>query len=56
MQYALRDLGAKIDVDGEFGPKSYEAVVAYQTKYCLSRDGIWGPQCWNALKRTLNEK
>ena len=56
MQYALRDLGAKIDVDGEFGPKSYDAVVAYQTKYGLSRDGIWGPQCWNALKRTLDVK
>ncbi|MGY3278108.1 peptidoglycan-binding domain-containing protein [Bradyrhizobium sp. S3.7.6] len=39
-----------IVVDGEFGPKTRDAVIAFQKKQGLVADGVVGPQTWAALK------
>ena len=36
-------------IDGDFGPKTKKAVMAYQKKYHLEVDGIVGPKTWHAL-------
>lgn len=36
--------GVTISVDGDWGPQSRGALVAFQRKYNLIIDGIWGPQ------------
>ena len=41
--------GYKIEVDGDFGPKTKEAVIKFQTSYGLKRDGIIGPKTWAKL-------
>ena len=38
-----------IDVDGYFGPKTKEAVIAFQEMFGLVPDGIVGRDTWNAL-------
>ncbi|WP_353480364.1 DUF4157 domain-containing protein [Haliscomenobacter sp.] len=46
LQKALLDDGIalpKFGVDGEFGEETQKAIIAYQTKYKLSPDGIVGP-------------
>lgn len=50
LQARLRDLG--IDpgpIDGIFGQRTAEAVMVFQAQRGLDRDGIVGPQTWNAL-------
>ena len=37
-------------VDGVFGTKTYNALVAFQTDKLLDPDGICGPKTWEALK------
>ncbi len=39
--------------DGEFGPKTKAATIAFQQRYSLEVDGIAGPQSWGAGLRTL---
>ena len=34
--------------DGEFGPKTKAATIAFQQKYKLEVDGIAGPESWGA--------
>jgi len=38
-----------IAIDGVFGPRTQEAVVAFQRLFGLSPDGIIGPLTWNAI-------
>lgn len=41
----------KVDVDGQFGAKTYEAVVNFQKEYGLTPDGVVGPNTWKILKQ-----
>lgn len=43
------DLGAA-GVDGDFGRKTEEAVIAFQKKYGLVADGVVGPMTYEALE------
>lgn len=38
-----------IDVDGDFGPKTKEAVIQFQKAHNLKPDGIVGPKTWEEL-------
>lgn len=37
-------------IDGNFGPQTKAAVIAFQKSKGLMPDGIVGPDTWNALK------
>ena len=43
--------GAKLLVDGIFGPVTEAAVIRFQKAHNLVVDGIVGPQTWGALER-----
>lgn len=45
--YLQQKLG--ISADGDFGPKTHAAVVAFQTSKGLVADGIVGPKTWGAI-------
>lgn len=49
LQTQLNKFGYKLDVDGEFGPLTQQAVIDFQTKYGLEVDGIVGNETWGAL-------
>ena len=49
LQKALDANGAKLTVDGIFGPRTESAVKAFQSKHHLTVDGIVGPATWKAL-------
>lgn len=49
LQQRLSDLGYTLSVDGNFGPGTAKAVVAFQQKNNLGQDGIVGPKTWAAL-------
>lgn len=42
-----------LDVDGSFGWKTLNAVIAFQKKHGLEADGVVGPKTWRALLGTL---
>jgi hypothetical protein len=44
------------NVDGDFGPKTYNALIAYQESRGLQVDGICGPQTWGALNSGMGPK
>ncbi|GAA3399297.1 peptidoglycan-binding domain-containing protein [Streptomyces roseoviridis] len=48
--HAWRYLPESTDVDGEFGPKTERAVMAFQRDRRLAVDGIVGPRTWAALR------
>ena len=39
--------------DGEFGPKTKAATIAFQKPYQLEADGIAGPESWGVGLKTL---
>ncbi|MFE9657407.1 peptidoglycan-binding protein [Micromonospora sp. NPDC006431] len=43
-------------IDGDFGPSTHHAVVAFQKVNGLARDGIVGPRTWAALDRPVVPK
>ncbi|MBY8874218.1 L,D-transpeptidase family protein [Micromonospora sp. PLK6-60] len=47
------DVGA---VDGDFGPSTFHAVVAFQKVNGLGRDGVVGPKTWAALSKPVVPK
>ena len=49
MQQRLTDLGYSLGVDGNFGPGTARAVIAFQQKNNLGKDGVVGPNTWAAL-------
>ena len=49
MQQRLSDLGNTVSVDGNFGPGTRAAVIAFQGSKGLSADGVVGPGTWAAL-------
>lgn len=44
------------NIDGISGPKTREAIEAFQSKAGLNPDGKVGPKTWQKLKEYLNEK
>jgi hypothetical protein len=49
LQRKLRDAGWTVAVDGDFGPRTKDAVIAFQRSKRLKDDGIVGPKTWAAL-------
>ena len=49
MQQRLKDRGKVVAVDGSFGPKTHQVVVAFQMGKHLQPDGVVGPETWSAL-------
>jgi peptidoglycan hydrolase-like protein with peptidoglycan-binding domain len=49
LQHLLREHGAKVAVDGIFGPRTDAAVRDFQGSHGLSVDGIVGPHTWSAI-------
>ena len=49
VQQRLSDLGYSLGVDGNFGPGTASAVIAFQQKNNLGTDGVVGPSTWATL-------
>jgi hypothetical protein len=41
----------RLKIDGNFGPKTRDAVMRYQDMNWLSKDGIVGPATWSVLEK-----
>lgn len=54
LQTLLNNNGAKLSVDGVFGPKTFAAVKSYQKANGLSVDGIVGNNTWGSLRGTTS--
>ncbi|MFB2877964.1 peptidoglycan-binding domain-containing protein [Floridanema aerugineum] len=49
LQQLLNKKGYSLKVDGDFGPRTEDAVRRFQKSHHLKVDGIVGPATWNAL-------
>jgi len=49
LQMKLNKVGANLLVDGEFGPRTEQAVKVFQTSKNITPDGVVGPETWGAL-------
>jgi peptidoglycan hydrolase-like protein with peptidoglycan-binding domain len=52
VQQHLNSHGAKLSVDSQFGPKTRDAVKAFQRAKKLEVDGIVGAKTWTALGKS----
>lgn len=55
LQQRLVEHGARIDVDGAYGPKTRAAVTDFQKRHQLGVDGVAGPETIGALVRAAPE-
>lgn len=53
VQWLLRSNGQSVDVDGDFGPATEGAVMAFQRSRGYEADGVVGPRTWGGLITTL---
>lgn len=53
LQTLLNENGADLDVDGEFGNLTYEAVKDFQKRHLLDVDGVVGEKTWDALDHQI---
>lgn len=49
LQIRLVNKGLRVDIDGNFGKRTEDAVVLFQKNHGLHADGVVGPQTWKAL-------
>jgi peptidoglycan hydrolase-like protein with peptidoglycan-binding domain len=49
-QALLKAHGVHVDVDGQFGPKTHDAVVAFQRSRGIAADGLIGPDTLRELR------
>ncbi|HEY3450397.1 MAG TPA: M15 family metallopeptidase [Myxococcales bacterium] len=50
MQNLLRKKGYQVAADGDFGPKTAQALKSFQSAHHLGVDGVVGPKTWAALR------
>jgi N-acetyl-anhydromuramyl-L-alanine amidase AmpD len=55
VQYLLRQAGATVTVDGNFGSGTEAAVIAFQSSHGLTADGVVGSQTWPLLVVTVRQ-
>jgi len=53
LQYLLNARGAKLTVDGVFGPKTKAALVAFQRAHRLTANGVTSAKTWSVLVVTV---
>lgn len=54
LQQALNRNGAKLSVDGDFGPATKRAVVSYQRSHHLTADGVVGDKTGASIFKSRN--
>lgn len=53
LQKCLNYLGENLVTDGQFGPLTKRALIAFQKKYKLLPDGIYGPRSQKTLREVI---
>ena len=54
LQSALKSIGFRVAVDGDYGPETRQAVTSFQMHAGIAADGICGPQTEAALLKALS--